>query len=279
MRLWTAISLIATAGAALAIDGGDAAAKQDSGHATCCAQTAAPRSSYLELANPPAAGTAEGKVTGKVTFEGEERPEVEPLPITEKQAQGCTKDGSLPDNTNQSVIISKEGGIKNCVIEISVKDAKVKVPEKPIELDQIQCHYDPHVILIPAGATVEFLNSDAVSHNVHTYATKNGSFNRTIAAGSKDEQKLEKSEAIQVKCDIHPWMSSYIYVTDTPYATISAADGSFTIENLPPGDYKIDVWHETLGKAKAEVKVNEDGSCEAVEIKMGEKKAGGRRRR
>lgn len=276
MRALFTIGILATAGAAIALDG-IAGHGQDGDHASCCApKTGAVRASYLEVANPPAPGETTGKITGKIVFEGEKRPEVEPLTIGEKQAEGCRTDGKPVDNTNMSLLISKEGGIKNAVIEIEVKGAELKLPEEPIELDQIQCLFDPHVILIPAGATVLFLNSDKVSHNVNVQATRNAAFNRTIAAGSKDTQKFEKAEAIEVKCDIHPWMSSFIYVSDTPYATISAEDGSFTVEGLRPGEYKVNVWHEKLGKVKADAVVKEDGSSASIEIKLSEKKAGGR---
>ena len=70
-------------------------------------------------------------------------------------------------------------------------------------------------------------------------------------------------------------------VADTNYAALTGADGSFTIDGLRPGEYKIKVWHEKLGKGKGTVTVKEDGTSERVEIKMGDskKKGGGRRRR
>jgi plastocyanin len=281
MKLSIPFALVASAGLAFALDVPKDEHAQEGEHASCCAPAAdgPVRFSYLELANPPGPGEVAGKVTGKVMFEGEERPKVDPLDITEKQSKGCTEDGSPVNSETRTVLISKEGGIQNCVIEISAKDAKLKLPEEPIELDQMQCRYEPHITLIPTGATVEFLNSDNVSHNVHTYATKNTPFNRTIGAGSRDTQKLEKSESIEVKCDIHPWMNSWMYVTDTPYATVSDKDGKFEIANLRPGEYKVEIWHEKFGKAKADVTVKEDGSSEMVEVKMGEEKGGGRRRR
>ena len=279
MRALMTIGILATAGAAVAMD--ELGRHQEGGdHSSCCAPAAkALRSSYLEPANPPGPGEVTGKITGKIVFEGEKRPEVQPNTITDKQAEGCRDDGKPVDPTNLSVVIDKDGGIKNCVIEVAVKGAELKLPEAPIEVDQVQCLFDPHVVLLPAGATVAFLNSDKVSHNVNIQATRNTAFNKIIAAGSKETHKFEKAEAVEVKCDVHPWMSAYLYVTDTPYATISAADGTFTVEGLKPGEYKLDIWHEKLGKVKAEAVVKEDGSSEAIEIKLGEKKGGGRGRR
>lgn len=284
MKLLTAISILATAGAAVALsdtDGTHADGNHEGGHASCCStNTTELRASYLVNANPPAPGAVGGTATGRIVFDGKEMPKPAKLDnMTEKAAEGCV-DGGMPSDVDRSLIVSKDGGILNAVVEIEVKDAKLKVPETPVVLDQVQCRYEPHITLLPAGVTVEYLNSDKVSHNVHTFATKNSSFNRTIPAGSKDSQKLEKPEAITVKCDIHPWMEAYMFITDTPFCAVTDANGGFSIPDLPAGEYKVSVWHEKLGKAKGEVVIAEDGSCEAIEIKMSEgKKGGGRRRR
>ena len=281
MKLLTALSILATAGAAVALDDlSTTEGQHQDGHASCCApKTTEAQASYLVLANPPAPGTVTGAAHGKIVWDGKEIPKPSKLTdVTAKAAEGCV-DGGMPSDQDRSLLVSKDGGIANAVVEIDVKDAKLKLPEKPIVLDQIQCRYEPHITLLPAGVTVEYLNSDTVSHNVHTFATKNDPFNRTIPAGSKDSQKLEKTEAITVKCDIHPWMEAYMFITDTPYAATTGADGSFKIDGLPAGTYKVSVWHEKLGKAKGEVTIAEDGSSEAIEIKMSEKKSGGRRRR
>ena len=245
----------------------------------CCPET--PQSSYLALKAPVFAETAEkATVKGTIVFDGDKIPETKPLEIAEAQSKDCTT-GEPVDPTNYSLVVDeKTKGILNCVVSVVVKDAEVKIPEEPIALDQAQCRYEPHVILIPAGATVDYLNSDTISHNVHTYAVKNQAFNKIIPAGKKGSQKLEKPEAIQAKCDIHPWMTCYLYVTDHPFTAKTDAEGNFSIEGLAPGKYSIEIWHETLGKAKASVTIAEDGTSEAVNVKMGEKKkSSGRRRR
>jgi len=256
----------------------------------CCAPAQAAASTQLStpfltpLSGPAAAGRvlfvgefAEG-AGGKALFEGE-KPEVRPLDIDAEKAKGCMPEGQAMDTTDQSLLISKDGGIANVVIQVAVEGAKVTAPDKPFHVDQTKCHFEPHVAVIPAGTTVEFLNSDQVSHNVHTYPKKNEGMNKTIPAGSKELQKYDKTDQIEIKCDIHPWMNSYLVVTDTPFYAVTAADGSFKIAGLPEGTHKVEYWHEKLGKGKAEIVVKADGSSEPLEIKLGENKGGGRGRR
>lgn len=233
-------------------------------------------SAATAIATQPATPT--GTVKGKIVFEGD-KPEVKPLVIKEAQSEGCCAPGTEVDKGDRSLRIGDDGGIMDVVVALTVDGAKVEIPEAPLVLDQQGCRFEPHVSVMPMGGTVQYLNSDSISHNVHTYATKNEGLNKTVAAGGKLDQKLEKAEAVRVACDIHPWMESHVYVTDATHYTVSAADGSFELPDVPAGTYKLEIWHSKLGKGKGEVTVAEDGSSEMVEIKMGAKKKGGRRRR
>ena len=222
----------------------------------------------------PAAPSQEGKgpVAGRVLFDGE-RPTPPPLDIDPAKAKGCTQPGQELDTTNCSLIVSKDLGIKNAVVSIAVKDAKLVVPEKPVELDQVACAFEPHVIVVPVGTTVAYLNSDKVAHNVRTLARKHEGINKTVAPGGKELQLLDAgADKIEIKCDLHPWMNAWLFVTDTPYTAITDAEGNFKLPDLPAGEYKLAVWHERLPKAEATVVVKPDGSCEPVTIKLAEKK-------
>jgi plastocyanin len=221
-----------------------------------------------------AAKTEGATITGKITFDGK-RPEPKPLTATPEQQKGCCPEGKSVNVTDPTFLIDEKGGIANVLVTIEAGGAELVVPKDPIVLDQRQCVFEPHCTIAPAGAKVAFLNSDNVSHNVHIYAAKNDSFNDTIAAGARKEVVFQKAEKIQVKCDIHPWMSSYLFVVDTPYAALTKADGTFSLTGLKPGTYKVKLWHETLGRGEAQAVVKDDGTCAPIEVKMAEPKKKG----
>lgn len=229
-------------------------------------------------AAPGTPASAAGTIKGKVVFDGEV-PEKKPLAISDEQSKGCCEGADCMDDEDPSLLVSPDGGVANVVITIEIDGKKAEVPAEPIELDQKGCRFTPHVVVVPQGAKVSYLNSDEVSHNIHTYAVKNEGLNKTVAAGTDLVQTFDKAEQVKVTCDIHPWMTSYIVVTDASVWAVTGADGSFEIGGLEPGEYELEVWHETLGKAKADATVKPDGSADAVEISLGEsKKKGGRRR-
>ncbi len=233
----------------------------------------------FSTATEPVTGTLTGTVlladAGKVVLEGE-KPEAKPLVIDPTKAEGC---GTV-ETQDQTLIVDPKGGIANVVVVVAVEGQTVKPLEKPLVLDQKSCRFDPHVAIVPVGSTVEFHNSDKVTHNVHTYPTKNETMNSMISPDKHESRKLDKEDRIKIGCDIHPWMNSYLVVADSNFYAVTGTDGSFKIEGLPAGEHKVSYWHETLGKGSGTIKVAEGGKIEPVEFKMSaEKKAGGGRKR
>jgi plastocyanin len=232
-------------------------------------------------ANAPKSGEEFGAIAGTVMWEGD-RPEPKPpLAINETETKGCTHEGGGMATDDRSLLISDAGGVANVVLQIEAKGVELEVPSDPVILDQKGCRFEPRVVVVPVGATLRFLNSDETNHNIHTFAKKNQAMNKNVAGGSNLDQKLDKAEVINVKCDVHTWMKSFVVVSDATHSAISGADGSFKIEGLPAGDYKIDWWHEELGKGKSEMITVKAGETTSYDHKVGaaKKKSGGGRRR
>jgi plastocyanin len=220
-----------------------------------------------------------GAVTGRVTFDGEVPKPLPPLKIGEKESEGCCPPGVDIDETDRSLLISKDGGIANVVVTLEADGFEVDVPEAPFVLDQKHCRFEPRVVVLPVGASIEYRNSDDVNHNIHTYSKKNKALNNNVAASGTEVQKLEKDETFQVKCDIHPWMLSNVVVTEATHWAVTDENGGYDLKGVPPGNYKLAYWHETLGKGKTEeVTVTAGGTAEHP-FKVGKKKKKGRGRR
>jgi len=139
-------------------------------------------------------------------------------------------------------------------------------PAQPLQVDQKSLLFQPHILVAPVGATVEFLNSDKVQHNIFWPAIngnkKLGHNMGTWPTGEKRAFKFEAPGIVPLLCNVHPEMSGYIIVTPTPYYAETDASGNFTIPNVPDGSYTVTAWHEgyknqskpvtVAGKAAAE---------------------------
>jgi plastocyanin len=121
-------------------------------------------------------------------------------------------------------------------------------PEKPLQMDQKSLLFQPHILVGPAGATVEFLNSDKVAHNIfwpNVSGNKKLSHNLgTWPTGEKRAFKFETPGIVPLLCNVHAEMSGYVIVTPTPYYAETDEAGSFKISNIPDGSYTLTAWHE-----------------------------------
>jgi plastocyanin len=193
-----------------------------------------------------------GTISGKVSFKGEWK--VRNIPVTKDQGV-CGK-----SQKNPSLIVNEEGAVQNAVVRITdIRQGKAIGVVKPV-LDQKGCEYKPHVLAFTVGTSIEILNSDGILHNVHTFSEKNTPFNKAQPKFLKKiTRKFNEAEAILAKCDVHGWMSSWLFVTDNPYYDVTSEKGAYRLENAPPGEYTVEVWHERLGKQSKNVRVAANG--------------------
>ena len=195
-----------------------------------------------------------GSISGTVKFKGT-------APTPKKLDVGKDKEVCGKTAKTDPTLIVDNGNLVNAVVTITdIKKGK-KIELKKVQLDQNGCEYHPHVLAFPAGSTVEIVNPDGILHNVHSYSKANTPFNQAQPKFKKTlEVKVEKPEAVEVKCDVHGWMHGWLVATETPYFAVTDKSGTFKLDNVPAGSYTVEVWHEKLGKStqKVTVKAKED---------------------
>jgi plastocyanin len=195
-----------------------------------------------------------GSISGTVKFKGT-APAPKKLEVS-KDKEVCGKSPKV----DQSLVVNN-GNLANAVVTITDIKTGKKIDAKKVTLDQKGCEYQPHVLAFPVGTTVEILNPDGILHNVHSYSKVNSPFNMAQPKFKKTlDVKIDKPEAIEVKCDVHGWMQGWLVATESPYVAVTDNSGNFKLTDVPPGSYTVEVWHEKLGKntQKVTVKAKED---------------------
>jgi hypothetical protein len=190
-----------------------------------------------------------GTLSGRITYAGSP-PAKKMLDIT-KDKEVCGK----VEHYDESLIVGSDKGLANVVVTV-VGAKGGKFASQKVELDQKGCRYVPRVVVVPTTGQLDILNSDGILHNIHTYGTANPSINKAQPKFKKVmTEKFAKPEIIKAACDAHAWMTGWIVVTDHPFVAVTDEKGSYTIKDVPPGNYKVEIWHETLGKQVKEVSI------------------------
>ena len=189
------------------------------------------------------------------------------VPPTDGSAAATTPAG--PDEpakpttvTVTGTVSGGEGGPGGAVVTLKRSDGttpKVR-PAKNRAMLQKDKAFAPHVLVVPAGSNVAFKNMDPIFHNVFSLSPAKKFDSGFHKAGGQELVKFDKPGVVEVLCNIHASMQAYVVVVDTPYHAIASASGAFTIKNVPPGEYDVEVWHESasvLGRDK--LKVGDEG--------------------
>ena len=194
-------------------------------------------------------------VKGKVSFEGD-LPKARRLNMNAEPS--CAALHNKPVYSN--VVVPNENKTLRHVfvyVEKGLEDKVFETPKEPAVIDQKGCIYIPHMIGVQANQPIQILNSDPTTHNIHPLPKNNREWNESMAPGIPPKvKKFPREEVmIAVKCNVHPWMKSYIGVLKHPFFAVTGEDGSFEIKGLPPGEYTISAWHELLKKGTTSHKV------------------------
>lgn len=218
---------------------------------------------HLALAAPAGAAT----IQGTVTYEGRV-PNLRPVSMGADP--GCAEKHHHPV-PNEVLVLGEGNTMGNIFVHVTdgLPAEEYPPPADPAVLDQKGCRYVPHVLAVQKNQVLKILNSDGLLHNVHALPEVNQQFNMAMPGSRVEaEQKFDKAEPMfKIKCDVHPWMASYLAVLEHPFYDVTAKDGRFEISGLPAGTYEIEAWHEKLGTRKAEVTVGA-GDSKDVDFTM-----------
>ena len=209
----------------------------------------------------PDSGVA-GSIRGTVVLGSRALPQKKLAVTIDQYVCGTEKDAG-------DLLLSPQNELRNAVVwlENPPPNAAWPAEAKKVEVDQKGCVFVPRVVVVPAGGTVDFLNSDRLLHNVHAAPKLNNSFNRTQPKSRTVPIAFTKPEIVRVTCELHSWMTAWVVVAAHPFYAVTGPDGQFTFNDLPPGVYKLQVWHERLGMVPASVTVGRQGQA-SVKIEM-----------
>jgi plastocyanin len=201
-----------------------------------------------------------GSVSGVVRYDG---PPVEITYFNPLGESFCIEhsDNKMPDES----LLVEDGKLVNAFvwIETGLDGFEFPVSNEKVQLDQQGCVFLPRVFGLQEGQDVHVSNSDPILHNVHFKPARGRGKNVAMPAGAtpRDFDFKAPDVMMSIICDVHSYMRSFVGVLEHPCFAVTGADGSFDIQGVPPGDYTLSVWHETLGRRQAEITV---GASEAV---------------
>jgi len=199
----------------------------------------------------------EGKITGSVKLNGT-APHMKGIDMSKDPY--CVKANPTPQHL-ETVVVGQGNGLENVVLYISDGLPASVLSEVPTTIpvfDQKNCMYTPHVLAMDVNQKFKVETSDQTAHNIHPLPnpmTGNIPWNQSQPPGAAPIEKSWKAaEVIPVQCNIHPWMHGWFVVVKGPYATTDA-NGSYTINNVPPGSYTVTAWQEDYGTQTQKVTV------------------------
>jgi len=201
-----------------------------------------------------------GRITGRVTVSG--RTPRDTLVRLAERVPGCGTRILIPR-------VERHGDrLEHAIVWLDGVRAGKPLPiDRRYELETRGCRYRPRVQAAAAGGMLNVLNLDRAEHDTHL--TRDGVAVDEVRASDAGQvvptpKPLAAPGLVEAMCALQPWAHAWIRVFDHPYFADTKRDGTFSIDSVPPGIYRLRVWQPDLGERDAEVKVTAGKSASVV---------------
>jgi len=189
-----------------------------------------------------AAELSAGQIAGRITYDNR-------VPRVTGDTGDCERVDSVRSAVLVTVLNPPAGGRRGAPVSVEIRN----------------CQFQTRVVGLMIGQSLGFKNRDGIPHNVHGLPKENREFNIGMPPTTTNSINFRSPERpFPVKCDAHPWMTSYVAVMTHPYFAVTDDRGSFSIDGLPAGSYSVQAWHERLGTRTFMVEIDE-GASEPVD--------------
>ncbi len=198
-----------------------------------------------------------GQIFGTVKFGGEV-PAIMPISVN-KSHEVCGL-----HIQNESLVVGPRNGLRYAVVTLA-DIIRGRAPEigETHSLDNRKCTFSPHVQAVTTGQFLDLKNSDPILHDFDALSADGQTlFNVGMWPNREVRRPVAYPGVIHITCYIHKWMSAYVVVTEHPYHAVTDIYGNYQIDDVPPGTYKVRVWHERLGTIEKQVQVQPNGKTE-----------------
>jgi hypothetical protein len=166
-------------------------------------------------------------------------------------ASAINKDTAICDPQDQKrrdlerLLVGPNNGVANTIVSLR-KITRGKAMDLPVSrrfLNQKNCRYEPHILLVPVQAAFTVKSSDPLLHTVQMSGSSDYNLPFT-AAGQEITRPMMREGAVSLRCNVHVWMNGEMVVARHPYYAVTDQAGNFELTQVPPGEYEIVAWHE-----------------------------------
>jgi plastocyanin len=145
----------------------------------------------------------------------------------------------------ERLLVAPNNGVANTVVFLRniTRGKAMDLPAARRFLNQKTCRYEPHILLVPAGAILTVKSSDALLHTVQMSGSADYNLPFT-SEGQEITRPMIREGTVNLRCNVHVWMNGEMIVARHPYYAVTDESGNFELTQVPPGDYEIVAWHE-----------------------------------